>query len=65
MFRKNSSGRIWRLGAIPSKTGGNNTVVYYIRESFDGEEKAFYIFIITALGLGIATRNTLQTLAIS
>lgn len=35
--------------------------VYIIRE-FEGEERMFYLFIITMLGLGIATRNTLQTL---
>ncbi|EGQ43935.1 MAG: putative membrane protein [Candidatus Nanosalina sp. J07AB43] len=52
-------------GLFPLKLGVIIPVVHYIRESFDGEEKAFYIFIITALGLGIATRNTLQTLAIS
>lgn len=39
--------------------------VLYILENFDGEEKTFYIFIITLLGLGIATRNIIQTLTIS
>ncbi len=37
-------------------------ISYYLVEEFDGEEKMFYIFIITLLGLGIATRNTLQTI---
>jgi uncharacterized membrane protein len=37
-------------------------VSYYLVEDFEGEEKMFYIFLITTLGLGIATRNTLQTL---
>lgn len=40
-------------------------VVLYIRENFEGEEKVFYLFIITLLGLGIATRNMIQTLAIA
>lgn len=40
-------------------------VVLYIIRNFEAEEKTFYIFIITLLGLGIATRNILQTLAIS
>ncbi|MFB6241945.1 MAG: DUF63 family protein [Candidatus Nanosalina sp.] len=35
---------------------------YYLVEEFEGEEKMFYIFLITALGLGIAMRNTLQTI---
>lgn len=39
-------------------------VVLYIIRNFDGEEKTFYIFIITLLGLGIATRNILQTVAL-
>lgn len=37
----------------------------YIIKNFEGEEKTFYLFIITLLGLGIATRNILQTVAIS
>ena len=37
-------------------------ISYYLVEEFEGEEKMFYIFIITLLGLGIATRNTLQTI---
>jgi uncharacterized membrane protein len=52
-------------GLFPLKLGVIVPVVYYIKENFEGEEKAFYIFIITALGMGIATRNTLQTLAIN
>lgn len=39
-------------------------VVLYIIRNFEGEEKTFYIFIITLLGLGIATRNILQTVAL-
>ncbi len=39
-------------------------VVLYIVRNFEGEEKTFYIFIITLLGLGIATRNILQTVAL-
>lgn len=37
-------------------------VSYYLITEFEGEEKMFYIFLITMLGLGIATRNTLQTI---
>lgn len=40
-------------------------VVLYIRENFKGEEKTFYLFIIILLGLGIATRNLIQTVAIA
>lgn len=40
-------------------------VVIYIIKNFEGEEKVFYLFIITLLGLGIATRNIFQTLALS
>lgn len=39
-------------------------VVLYIVRNFEGEEKTFYIFIITLLGLGITTRNILQTVAL-
>ena len=39
-------------------------VVVYIVRNFEGEEKTFYIFIITLLGLGIATRNILQTIGL-
>jgi uncharacterized membrane protein len=39
-------------------------VSYYLVTEFEGEEKMFYIFLITALGLGIATRNTLQTIGV-
>lgn len=40
-------------------------VVYYIVKDIEGEEKIFYLFIITLLGLGIATRNILQTVALA
>lgn len=40
-------------------------VVAYIIRNFEGEEKIFYIFVITLLGLGIATRNIIQTVAIA
>lgn len=39
-------------------------ISYYLVEEFEGEEKMFYIFIVTALGLGIATRNSLQTVGV-
>lgn len=39
-------------------------VVAYIIRNFEGEEKMFYIFVITLLGLGIATRNIIQTVAL-
>jgi Predicted membrane protein len=51
-------------GMFPLKAAVIVPVVLYIRENFSGEEKVFYLFIITALGLGIATRNTIQTLAL-
>ena len=51
-------------GMFPLKAAVIIPVVLYIRENFEGEEKVFYLFIIAALGLGIATRNTTQTLAL-
>lgn len=38
-------------------------VVYYIYENMEGEEKAYYLFLITLLGLAIATRNILSLIA--
>jgi Predicted membrane protein len=51
-------------GMFPLKAAVIIPVVFYIRENFSGEEKAFYLFIITALGLGIATRNIIQTVSL-
>ncbi len=51
-------------GMFPLKTLVIIPIVIYIIRNFDGEEKVFYIFIITLLGVGIATRNLIQTIAI-
>ncbi|MBY6294424.1 DUF63 family protein [Nanohaloarchaea archaeon H01] len=51
-------------GMFPLKAAVIIPVVLYIRENFSEEEKVFYLFIIIALGLGIATRNTVQTVSL-
>lgn len=51
-------------GMFPLKTLVIIPIVVYIVRNFEGEERAFYIFIITLLGVGIATRNIIQTVAI-
>jgi len=51
-------------GIFPLKTLVIIPIVAYIIRNFEGEEKFFYIFIITLLGIGIATRNLIQTIAI-
>ena len=47
-------------GIFLLKTAAIIPVVLLIDKKLEGEEKMFYLFIITALGLGIATRNFLQ-----
>lgn len=34
--------------------------VYYINENVEGQEKLYYLFLISILGIGIATRNILS-----
>lgn len=53
------------LGMFMLKIAVIVPIVFYINENFEGEEKTFYLFVIILLGLGIATRNLMQTLATS
>lgn len=45
------------LGMFLMKTSVIIPLVYYINENMEGEEKNYYLFLITLLGLALGTRN--------